>query len=126
MAKKNELGAIRLVGRLICVSIPAETVPFGLVAVAASRENGVLEEVRLVHVDGNTDDVVLTVGLEMSLLTGDRSPNEFDVDAWPVTTDPETRLAISDELLDDFAASSETAKKAVSRLRAEIAAELKR
>jgi len=103
---------IQLVDRSLEICVPADEVPFGILAVLARHrttgEQKVVLQLALTRI-GETLWCSFPAGQLLDVLQFD----QYVIEAWPLTVQPRSRMLVPDQLLEDFRGSSVHARLAV-------------
>ncbi|MFN5973976.1 MAG: hypothetical protein ACK48U_05995 [Planctomyces sp.] len=111
---------IQLVDRNIEISVPAERVPFGILAVLA-RHRTTGEQKIVLQLAVSQIKESLWVSFHASQLLDVLQFDQYVIEAWPLTVQPRSRMLVTDQLLEDFCSSSMQARLAVEGLQEAIA-----
>ncbi|MFN9040252.1 MAG: hypothetical protein ACK5YO_28430, partial [Planctomyces sp.] len=106
--------------RNIEISVPAERVPFGILAVLA-RHRTTGEQKIVLQLAVSQIKESLWVSFHASQLLDVLQFDQYVIEAWPLTVQPRSRMLVTDQLLEDFCSSSMQARLAVERLQEAIA-----
>jgi len=103
--------------RFVTVKVPTDSAPYNLLCVA-SREKSTndLLAVKLVHLDVIPDTQFSRARCDRGSLMKGRPQSEVFIDAWPVTTDPETRFLVTRKMLQEISNSDPKTASDVVRL----------
>jgi hypothetical protein len=115
----SDTGAIRVVGARVYIRVASSNLPFDLLLVTASDQQGHVLHAKLYFLPDDGDgDAQRSLSFAASEITGWASPHACTIDAWGVTADPESQLLVSEELLNELKIRSPEARAAIDFFRA--------
>jgi hypothetical protein len=112
---------IKVDAEYVTICIPNQLAPYDLVCAASTDiENNQILAIKLLHAIGTAESDLKGCRCERGTLFKCHADDKVTIDAWPLTTAPDTRRLITDEMLDTLAAEDETAAKKIREFRTDV------
>ena len=112
---------IKVDAEYITIRVPNQLAPYDLVCAASTDiENNQILAIKLLHASSTAESDLKGCRCERGILFRGRADDKVMIDAWPLTTAPDTRRLITDTMLDTLAAENDTAARKIREFRTDV------
>lgn len=103
--------------RYVTLTIPTASIPYNLACIASwHKDTNKLISVTIIHLTRIEDSLFSQFRCESGTVMRGESESTLFIDAWPITTDPETRFLVTPQMMEELARKDEETASDVQRL----------
>lgn len=103
--------------RYVTLTIPTASIPYNLACIASwNKDTNELISATIIHLTRIEDSLFSQFRCERGTVMRGQSESTLFIDAWPITTDPETRFLVTPKLMEELAGKDAETASDVQRL----------